>query len=380
MNNFIRFFILSLPVLLCWNANSQGFGNFLSRLNYLPESVRQAKVDSFRISNKQYPLIESDTIAYFICYTDYKQLAVAGDATSWRPDLPLIRIPGTNFWYAKGIYPKDARIEYKFVADGQKWLLDSLNPHIGVGGFGMKSELIMPGYKMPSEIIGNNEIPRGTLKDTSFYSKQMSETRKYILYFPAGYEDSKKDYPVVIFNDGEDYITYAHIHEILDYMAFDQLPLIGVFVVPVQRDAEYSGKRQKAYTNFIVKELMPYLDITYRIKAGPENHTIAGISNGGNISLWISVNHSEVFGKVIAQSSNVQNSILKIFSTKPKIPLKIYLNIGKYDIPALIPMNEKLSYILDHKGYSFSNHTYPEGHNWGFWSAHTKEAIYYLFR
>jgi enterochelin esterase family protein len=376
----IRSFLFVLFSLFLLQSEAQVFGEFIEKLRKTEQAKRQEKVDSFRLLQTQYPLIESDSCVYFILYSSVKQAAVAGDATGWKPFVNMNRIENTNLWYAKACYEHSARLEYKFVLNGSQWVLDSLNPNLGFGGFGSKSVLMMPGYKLAPELQDNILFPKGTIQEKSFFSKSMQEERKFMIYLPPGFAESGKKYNLVVFNDGEDYLKYTKIREILDNMASDGLPLIAVFAIPVQRDPEYSGGRQNAYTTYVSEELIPYLINGYRVLPEPTAHAIAGISNGGNIALWLGIQHPEVFGGVVAQSSNITSANMKAYAKANNTAVKVYLNIGKYDIPELIPMFEKFTKILKEKNYNYKAPTYPEGHNWGFWDSHIKEAIFFLFR
>jgi hypothetical protein len=42
-----------------------------------------------------------------------------------------------------------------------------------------------------------------------------------------------------------------------------------------------------------------------------------------------------LFGKVAAQSSNVENNVLNAFRNNDLSNLKVYLDFGKYDLPCL---------------------------------------------
>ncbi len=271
-------------------------------------------VDNFKMQRHNYPILDSDTTAYYICYATAGSVKLAGDFTNWSPSLSLNPVIGTDLWYYKGQYPRDGRIEYKFIIDGQ-WGLDALNPSKALGGFGANSELKMPAYRESDLLQAIRNVPKGLLSDHELYSNSCKELRYFKIYLPADYQESNKQYPVVIYHDGEDYLAYTGILTILDNLSFSpiNLPLIAVFVKPVQRDPEYSGKRQEAYTAFIVNELMPYLEKNYRILSGPENHVISGISNGGNIALWISGKYPDIFGKVAVHSSNIEKSIFKLY-------------------------------------------------------------------
>ena len=361
-------------------AGAQGFGTFINNLQQTDSLKRREQVDSFRLKQTQYPLIESDSCVYFILYSNEMQAAVAGDATGWKPSLRMSRIAHTDLWYAKACYDPAARLEYKFVLNGSKWILDSLNPNLGVGGYGTKSVLMMPGYKVAPELQDNVLIPKGTILENSFFSNSLQEERKYMLYLPPGYAESVQKYPLVLFNDGEDYLKYTKIREVLDNIAADGLPVIAVFAIPVQRDPEYSGKRRNAYTSYVSGELIPSILKTCRVLPEPSSHAVAGISNGGNSALWLGIHHPGIFGGVIAQSSNIDPANMKAYAKALTRPDRVYLNIGKYDIPELVPMFEKFTSILKEKKYNYRAPIYPEGHNWGFWDAHFREAVYYLFR
>jgi enterochelin esterase-like enzyme len=63
----------------------------------------------------------------------------------------------------------------------------------------------------------------------------------------------------------------------------------------------------------------------------------------------------------------------------PEPNIRIYLLVGKYDLPVLKPMIYKLKTILKNKQYSVSFNEYPEGHNWVFWQKYLPDSLLYLF-
>ena len=52
------------------------------------------------------------------------------------------------------------------------------------------------------------------------------------------------------------------------------------------------------YTNFIIKELLPYLRRQYNLSTLPDENTIAGFSLGGLSALDIAWHHPDIFGKI----------------------------------------------------------------------------------
>jgi len=59
-----------------------------------------------------------------------------------------------------------------------------------------------------------------------------------------------------------------------------------------------------AYLRFIVEELKPRIDATFRTKPGREHTAIAGSSMGGLISLYAAAEYPDVFGRVGAVSTH----------------------------------------------------------------------------
>ena len=373
---------ISLLLLFSASASAQTFADFLARLNATPLNQRPALVDSFMNAVPAFPFLEQDTLAHFIYRGNANTITVPGDANNWNPaGSPMTRVEGTDFWYRSEDYEEDARLDYKFVLNGSNWILDPRNPFTVTGGYGPNSELRMPAYIMPPEILYYGYIFHGTTEDTLFYSINMGNSRTIRVYLPSGYQASAQDYPIILFHDGLEYTTLASAINVLDYLIHYEFiePVIAVFVPPVNRTEEYAGSFQNQFTNFIINEVIPWVDTKYRTISLPEKRAVLGASNGGNISLWLALNHPEVFGSVAAQSSNIQNSISSGFQNMPLLDLKLYLDIGTYDIPILIQLVNNFIPLLQTKGYPYQYQVYHEGHSWGNWRAHIDNALIMFF-
>lgn len=377
---------LLLPLALfaiCSQATvAQTFQQFLNRIFASPDSQRAAIVDSFMTAVPSFPFIEQDSMAHFIYRGSASSVNVPGDANNWSTAaFPMNRIPPTDFWYLTKVFESDARIDYKFVLNGSTWILDPRNPYQVSGGFGPNSELRMPAYVPAPEIQFYPTIPHGTLRDTTFFSTNLGNSRTIRVYLPPGYQSSSDSFPVILFHDGLEYTSLAQANNVIDYLIARReiVPVIGVFVPPVNRTAEYAGNQQNQFTAFIVNELMSYIDTRYRTRRDPSRRATLGASNGGNIALWLAYSHPEVFGNVAAQSSNIQSSISSGFQSSPRLNLKLYLDLGTYDIPVLIPLVRDFIPILQLKGYDHRYVEYHEGHSWGNWRAHVDNALKFFF-
>ena len=376
-----KIFYVIFSFLLSSSTNSQTFQNFISRVTNAPQAQRDALVDSFMAANPVLPLREND-MAHFIYRGTATRVNVPGDANGWEANaFAMIKLSTTNLWYHSRPFESDARLDYKFVVNGSNWILDPRNPHQVSGGFGPNSELRMPEYVPPPEIQFYAGIPHGSLRDTSFFSVNLNNSRTIRVYTPPDYAVSSERYPVVLFHDGLEFISLAQANNVIDYLISQNriAPIIAVFVPPVNRSEEYATNLLHPFTAFITTEVMPWLDRRYRTRTDPASRAVLGSSNGGNISFWLGYAHPEIFGNVAALSSNVESYIATGFQNSPKMNLKFYLDMGTYDIAILITRMNNFLPILQAKGYVYQYLEFHEGHSWGNWRAHIDNALEMFF-
>jgi enterochelin esterase-like enzyme len=380
----------------------QSFNPFLNHLNSLPLKERQQVADNFFNNIRSLPVIESDTSVYFIyqepgegikinsstpievkVISSVQHVSIAGDFTGWKPDMTMLHIEGTNIWYAEASFEPDARVEYKFIINGDKWIMDSKNPYTRDGGFGSNSELRMPKYVLPTVTDYNPSVPHGAIHDTVIYSSKLANRRTVKVYLPPGYDKSTAKYPVIVFHDGSDYLNFAQANNVLDLMIRNHEiePMIGIFVDPVEREAEYAGKKVKPFTYFIIHELMPLMEGKYAISKDPHKRATVGPSLGGNIVLSLGITDPGCFGKIAAQSPFVSKEVSDAFRKgKTQVTeLELYVELGKYDLYNLIPIVHDFIPVLKQKKYNYRYYEFPEGHSWGSWKAHLSILLKQFF-
>lgn len=358
------------------------FITFLNELSACADHERAALVDRFMRSLSCVPWIEKDTLVHFLFRGDAESVTIPCDANEWNPsDFRMKRVEGTNLWYYTQRFEPDARLDYKLVINGSHWILDPLNPHQIEGGFGPNSELRMPKYAPPPEIEYHPAIPHGAVSESTIWSQNLENSRTIHIYTPPNYHQSTENYPVVLFHDGQDYLSLGRSTNILDYLIARRrmAPVIALFVPPVDRNAEYAGAQMNAFYAFIVDELLPFVDRSYRIKRTPADRATIGASNSGNMSLWLGLHYPETFGNIAAQSSNIVSLVSSGYENSPRLAIKFYLDIGTYDIAQLLPLVKNFADLIGSKGYSYVYRRYHEGHSWGNWRAHVGRALEFFF-
>lgn len=360
------------------------FSTFLERIEEVATSERQALADSFLIAQSNFPKIESDTIALFMYKGNVSLVHIPGDANGWDSDAyPMQKIANTNVWYRLLSFESDARLDYKFVLSGSNWILDPRNSQRVSGGFGPNSELRMPEYIFPDEILARDDVPKGVIDSFSFSSSVLNNSRTIRVYVPSNY-DSDASYPMMLFHDGSEFISLANAQNVFDNLIHDRKinPTIGVFVPPVDRSNEYAWEDTDQFENFIVTELMPFLEDNYAISTDAAERGMIGPSYAALITAQIVYNNPEVFGNAAllstafwANNQSVYNQIIN----GPKVELKWYIDWGTYEGSGITDYSPPFTAMLAEKEYPFKSNIWHDGHSWGNWRAHIDEALEFFF-
>ena len=369
--------LLVLPMI----STSQSVGTFIEQLLEAPQAQRQSRADQYLSDHPTNPLCDSDTVAVLLYSGAAGSVSMAGDASAWRPDIDVFtNVPGTSLWYGAFAYEPDARLDYKLVIDGSSWVLDPRNPLRSRGGFGENSELRMPAYVGHPELLVREDVPRGILRDTVFYGNELGNSRRVRLYLPAGYERGSDSLGIVVVHDGLEFIDIADMPTVLDNLIADGHipPILALFIPPVDRSSEYAGERMEIFARYITEEVLPAYRARYRISADPSRSIVMGASNGGNISLFMAMSYPKLFGNVIAFSSNVVPPVADRYADPNVLPVRVYLDIGTYDIPQLMPRVRSFRQVLEDRGYDHQYAEFHEGHSWANWRSHIDDALQYL--
>jgi enterochelin esterase family protein len=362
-------------------ALGQGFQDFINHIHALPADQRPALVDSLmaNLPGGATPIREADR-AWFLYRGTASTLALAGDMTGWQPDLALSLIGGTDLWYRGFLCEEDARLDYKFVRNGSQWILDPLNPLTCNGGFGPNSELAMPAYVQPPEIL-NQGLPAGTLVTwNNFHSPQLGNTRTIQILLPPGHVEGQAR-GVCLVHDGLEYLSLAYLRNVVAWLANEhptlELPIF-VCVPPVNRTAEYQTTQQAAFGLFIAETVVPAVRAAWATHEDPARWITLGASNGGNISAYLLGEFPLIFGRGILMSPYLPQAQQNRLAALSPDSLRLYLNWGSYDLDAIRPLAEQTAELLEARGVPHLARVYHEGHSWGLWRATIDEGLLFV--
>ncbi len=357
------------------------FSELIDVLETEEEKNRQAIVDLYFKEDRDFPIIESESIAYFVYQSQTAtSVNVAGDFNGWSQN-SLTLVAGTDLWYTMNIFQPDARLDYKFVVDGS-WILDPKNTKTVSGGFGPNSELAMPDYIQPTEIFPKEGVTYGTLTAGTISSTNTGKTYDLKVLLPPLY-DPLGSYPVAYFQDGSEYLSLAKALTTIGNLIADGSiePLIAVFVTPTNRNVEYAFQDRFKYTDFFVAELVPYIDGAFATDPDPQRRAVIGDSYGGNISAIISFTHPEVFGNCGLHSGAFQENGYEtntIVMDGVEKEIRVASIWGSYEGGLTDNMRNLQEYLIE-KSYDLYCKELPEGHSWGLWRATLDDMLIFFF-
>jgi enterochelin esterase-like enzyme len=147
------------------------------------------------------------------------------------------------------------------------------------------------------------------VKITNTYTKLLGRNVDVEIFLPPGYSVSRKKYPLLILNDGQDNESLRVRETVEKLVSENAMPeIIVAGIVAGDRMQEYGlaskndykgrGRLAKSYSNYVLKELLPYLIYKYPISTLSSDHAIAGYSLGGLSALDIGWNNPAVFSKI----------------------------------------------------------------------------------
>ncbi len=302
---------------------------------------------------------------------------LVGDFTGWEDGNPItLEKKGKGLWTFQFNFPADAYIEYGFMKDEES-LSDPFNPRQtpnGVGGY--NNYFSMPEYKPTDFVRHDRHISHGTVRQFSLSTDYLvtGNQRTVYLYQPPVTEQV----PLVVVWDGLEYLKRVRLNHMVDNLiAQGRMRPIALVFVPnggqVSRTFEYACN--EATLAFLLSQVLPLANRELNlldIHSQPGQYGVMGSSMGGLMALHTGARLPQVFGKVISQSGafsigSLDTAVYDLLERGKLRPLKIWMDVGKYDLPGLLETNRRMRTMLVERGYPLTYHEYTAGHNYPAW-------------
>ncbi|SDF07139.1 alpha-glucosidase/metallo-beta-lactamase class B [Mucilaginibacter pineti] len=206
-----------------------------------------------------------------------------------------------------------------------------------------------------------------------FEMPQLGRQRRVWICLPAGYESSKKRYPVIYMHDGQnlfDEYTSGYgewgIDEFMEKLSpQEQCIVVGIDHGGDYRISEYDpydsnyGKgRGDDYIQFLIKNLKPYIDAHYHTKTDAAHTAIAGSSMGGLISMYAVLKYPKVFGNagVFSPAFWIAPDIYQLAKQQAITnKTRFYFVCGSAEGEYMVTYMQKMADIVRQKGVSTKN-------------------------
>jgi predicted alpha/beta superfamily hydrolase len=180
------------------------------------------------------------------------------------------------------------------------------------------------------------------------WSPELGNTRAVDVYLPPAYQSSRKRYPVIYLQDGQNLsnpeTAFAGTWELpraLEVLASEGIEAIavGIHHAGDRRNAEYSpyrdsrhgGGHGRKYLRFVAHTLKPRIDARFRTRPERAATAIGGSSMGGLISLYALLRFGTTFGAACVMSPALWFGDRRIFDAAAIAslrPSRLYLDVG----------------------------------------------------
>lgn len=128
-------------------------------------------------------------------------------------------------------------------------------------------------------------------------------TRKSMVYVPPGFQPERR-YPVIYLLHGMpgspwSYVNSLSLAALSDTLIAKKLVTPFIAVVPVAGPSgHYSGEWTGEWEQYLVNQVVPWVDAHLPIDSDPAGRTLAGLSAGGYGAIDIGLRHPMLFGRL----------------------------------------------------------------------------------
>src|SRR5262245_41023174 len=241
-----------------------------------------------------------------------------------------------------------------------------------------------------------DNIERGKLETVEYDSKTVGVMRKARVYTPPGYSKDTK-YPVLyllhgIGGDENEWARGGSPNVILDNLYADKKTAPMIVVMPNGRAATdvtardpipKQGPAFAAFEQDLLKDLIPFVEKTYSVKADRESRALAGLSMGGGQSLNFGLNNLDTFAWVggfsAAPNTKPPADLIKDPAEAAKKLRLLFVSCGDKD--GLFRISQGVHDVLDENKVPHVYRVIPGGaHDFKVWKSDLYHFAQLIFR
>lgn len=263
-----------------------------------------------------------------------------------------------------------------------------------------------PTYQLGPDSQRQSGVPRGEITQLRWETSEVypDTWRDWWIYVPAQY-DGETPAALMVFQDGAWYLDEAaevRVPVVFDNLihAGDMPVTIGVFIDPghfmednpegpaANRSDEYDTLSDQ-YARFLLDEIIPEVQKTYRITDDPNGWAIGGMSSGGIAAFTVAWERPDRFRKVVSHVGSFTNIrgghvYPDLIRRSAPRPIRVFLQGGTQDLDLVFGnwwlANQQMASSLEFAGYDFETAWGEGGHNRQHGGAIFPETMRWLWR
>ena len=246
-------------------------------------------------------------------------------------------------------------------------------------------------------------------RHAGFKSCHLDVEHDVLVYLPPGYDDEpKRRYPVLYLQDGQNLFDAAPAfsqewqvdetaQRLIEAGEIEPLVIVGVSNAGPARIDEYTPTRDRKhraggggsrYGRFLVEELKPFVDATYRTRPGAADTGLGGSSLGGLLTMYLALQYGGIFWRLAVLSPSVwwdeRFIVRRARLLAHKTPARIWLSAGTAEGEGVVEGAAALRDVLVAKGWTEGRDlafTVVEGgrHDEATWAAQMESVLRFLF-
>jgi enterochelin esterase-like enzyme len=296
-------------------------------------------------------------------------------------------------WTGTSLQPiKAGAWRYHFMVDGMP-AIDYRNQLTSPYQASQESLLVVPG-----DFSETRNVPHGDVLRVRYVASTLGNvTREMYVYTPPGYEKGTGTYPVLylIHGGGEtaaSWSTVGRANDILDNLIAEGKALPMIIVMPsgwTPRGGQVmtSDATKDPFNDEMMKDIIPYMESHFRVKADPNDRALSGLSMGGIQTLNLGLHNLGTFRYLVVMSSGwttpadrdgfYEREAARIPTYNQQLKL-FWWGWGQTDIarPNSLLVTDKFKSM----GVKLETMETPDGHEWKNWRIYLHETAPKLFR
>lgn len=223
---------------------------------------------------------------------------------------------------------------------------------------------------------------------------------------PKGYANSHRRFPVLYLVDGYsgNYMTWVTKSHIVQYAArYEEIIAMPEYGATSWYVNSYANPAMR-WEDYMIKDVIPYVDSHYRTIAARRGRAIAGDSMGGYGAMMLGLKYASMFAAVASLSGTLrcaewnpakmkdptleaafgpldnparaaEDPFELIKKVPPALMPQIYFSIGEGDSKVMLEDNRAFARLLAQLKISYQYREVPGGHVWPVWERQIQRVL-----